>query len=100
VQEGITNAMKHAPGAPLEITVQGDKDELEVRVVNGPGRHASSGLEKAGGHNGLAGMRERIVQCGGTFNAGATAVGGWQVTGLIPRHPRPRRIRSSEPGVR
>jgi signal transduction histidine kinase len=99
VQEGITNAMKHAPGAPLEITVQGHENELEVRVVNGPARHASSGLERAGGHNGLAGMRERIVQCGGTFNAGVTAVGGWQVTGLIPRHRRPGRIRGSQPGV-
>jgi len=100
VQEGITNAMKHAPGAPLEISVQGHQDKLEVRVVNGPARHASSGLEKAGGHNGLAGLRERIVQCGGTFKAGATAVGGWQVTGLIPRHRRPGQIRSSQPGVR
>ena len=26
VQEGITNAMKHAPGAPIEITVRGDDD--------------------------------------------------------------------------
>ncbi len=100
VQEGITNAMKHAPGSPLEITVQGHKNELEVRVVNGPPRHASSGLERAGGHNGLAGMRERIVQCGGTFDAGVTAVGGWQVTGLIPRHRRPGRIRGSQPGVK
>jgi len=99
VQEGITNAMKHAPGAALEITVQGHKDQLEILVVNGPAQHASSGIEKAGGHNGLAGMRERIVQCGGTFNAGATTVGGWQVTGRIPRHPRPGRIRSSRPGL-
>ncbi len=100
VQEAITNAMKHAPGAPLGISVQGHTDELEVRVANGPARHASSGLEKSGGNHGLAGMRERIVQCGGSFEAGVTAVGGWQVTARIPRHPRPGRIRSSQLGIR
>jgi signal transduction histidine kinase len=100
VQEGITNAMKHAPGAPLEITVKGHKDELEVRVVNGPGRRAFSGLEKAGGNNGLAGMRERIVQCGGTLDAAATPDGGWHVTGRLPRHPRHGQIRAPEPPVR
>jgi len=100
VQEGITNAMKHAPGAPLEITVQGHADELEVRVVNGPARRSFSGLEKAGGNNGLAGMRERIVQCGGTFDAGATPEGGWHLTARLPRHPRHGQTRAPEPLAR
>ena len=36
VQEGITNALKHAPGASLEVTVRGSDDGVEIRVVNGP----------------------------------------------------------------
>ena len=36
VQEGITNALKHAPGASIEVTVRGADDGVEVRMVNGP----------------------------------------------------------------
>jgi signal transduction histidine kinase len=86
VQEGITNAMKHAPGAHMEISVQGQGDGVEIRVVNGPAMTGFSGLERAGGGNGLVGMRERVVQSGGTFDAGATTNGGWHVTARLPRH--------------
>jgi signal transduction histidine kinase len=96
VQEGITNAMKHAPGAHMEISVQGQSDGVEIRVVNGPAVTGFSGLERAGGGNGLAGMRERVVQCGGRFDAGTTTDGGWQVTGQLPRHTS--RIPSRTPG--
>jgi signal transduction histidine kinase len=96
VQEGITNAMKHAPGAPMDISVQGQGDGVEVRVANGPAMTGFSGLERAGGGHGLAGMRERVVQCGGTFDAGATTDGGWQVTARLPRHAS--RIPSRTPG--
>jgi signal transduction histidine kinase len=85
VQEGITNAMKHAPGSSVDITVSGQADGCDVRVVNGPGGAAPSGLEGSGGHNGLAGMRERFAQCGGTFDFGPTADAGWQITGHLPR---------------
>jgi signal transduction histidine kinase len=84
VQEGITNAMKHAPGAPIEITVHGDGGGVEVRVVNGPAGPGPSGLENTGGRHGLAGMRERVSQCGGTFVAGPTQGGGWQLMARFP----------------
>jgi signal transduction histidine kinase len=85
VQEGITNAMKHAPGATMEISVCGDADGIKVRLLNGPPVDRSSGLERSGGRNGLSGMRERVLQCGGTFRAGATAEGGWELVGTLPR---------------
>jgi signal transduction histidine kinase len=85
VQEAITNAMKHAPGAAMEISVLGTSDGLEITVLNGRPLAATSGLERAGGGNGLAGMRERMVQCGGTFSAGAMPDGGWRVRALLPR---------------
>ena len=84
VQEGVTNAMKHAPGAAMEIVVCGRSDEVEVTVVNGPPMTGSSGLERSGGANGLAGMRQRVAECGGTFSAGATAEGGWKVSAVLP----------------
>ncbi|MGO9300059.1 MAG: histidine kinase [Acidimicrobiales bacterium] len=85
VQEGITNAMKHAPGASMEVTIRGSGDWVEVRVVNGPARSGPSGLERAGGGHGLAGMRERVIQHGGTFVAGPTQAGGWQLVARFPR---------------
>jgi len=86
IQEGITNAIKHAPGAAVAITVRGKADGVEIRVVNGPPLAGSSGLERAGGGNGISGMRERVVQCGGTFTANQTAEGGWELVGLLPHH--------------
>jgi signal transduction histidine kinase len=85
IQEGITNALKHAPGSVMRISLGGDDDGVEITVVNGPARVGPSGLEHAGGGNGLAGMRERMVQCGGTLTAGATTDGGWELVGHLPR---------------
>jgi signal transduction histidine kinase len=84
VQEGITNAMKHAPGASMEITVRSNDDGVEVRVRNAPAGSGPSGLERAGGGHGLAGMRERVIQCGGSFDAGPTQMGGWQLVARFP----------------
>lgn len=83
-QEGVTNAIKHAPGAPIRITVRADTEAVEVQVENGPGSGALSGLEHAGGRHGLAGMRERVERCGGTFAAGPSEDGGWQIVAHFP----------------
>ncbi len=87
VQEAVTNAMKHAPGAPIDITIEGNVATVSVEVVNGAARFAPSVLAGAGGGHGLAGMRERAARCGGTLHAGPTAQGGWQVSADLPRRP-------------
>jgi signal transduction histidine kinase len=89
VQEGITNAMKHAPGAPIAVVIRGDGDGVEVSVTNGPARPGSSGLERSGGGAGLAGMRERITQSGGSIQAGPAPGGGWQLKAHLPRRLAP-----------
>jgi signal transduction histidine kinase len=89
VQEAITNSLKHAPGAPIDVAVRGRTDDVEVEVVNRPPAGVPSGLEGAGGGHGLAGMRERAARCAGTFEAGPTAEGGWRVAACLPRHPAP-----------
>jgi signal transduction histidine kinase len=87
VQEAVTNAMKHAPGAPIDITVQGNIETVSVEVVNRPARSAPAALAGSGGAHGLAGMRERIARCGGTVTAGSTTLGGWHVVAELPRRP-------------
>lgn len=85
-QEGLTNALRHAPGAPVEVRVRVGDDEVEVVVENG--RSARSPAAAAagpgvGGH-GLVGLRERVAVLGGRLAAGATPDGGHHLTVTLP----------------
>jgi signal transduction histidine kinase len=84
VQESLTNALKHAPGAAVEILVTGSANEVEIEVRNGPATAPASGLERSGGGRGLAGMRERVASCGGTIWLGPAQDGGWRVLARLP----------------
>ncbi|MFF0743790.1 sensor histidine kinase [Streptomyces sp. NPDC004111] len=79
VQEAVTNATKHAPGAAVRVEVVRDGDTLDVRVTNGaptaggPGGRAGRGtsaLGVASGGTGLVGLDERVRLAGGTLRAG------------------------------
>jgi len=87
VQEGLTNALKHAPGAPVTVTIRTEGGQVAVSVENAAPQQQPSGLELAGGHYGLASMRERVLACGGTLTAGPAPAGGWQVQVLLPTRP-------------
>ena len=79
VQEALTNARRHAPGAAVDVELRYADDELRVRIRdNGPGPAAPDG-----GH-GLAGMRERAAAVGGRLRAGPAAVGGFLVEATLP----------------
>jgi signal transduction histidine kinase len=87
VQESLTNALKHAPGAPVEIVIAEADGELEVSICNGPSSGPSSGLELTGGGRGVAGMRDRVRACGGELSAGPVGPadgGGWRVLARLP----------------
>ncbi len=88
VQEGLTNALKHAPGAPVDVVIAEAGGGLEVSVRNGPPTAPPSGLERSGGGRGLAGMRERVHACGGELTAGPVDDGGWRVLARLPRTSR------------
>ncbi len=92
VRESLTNALKHAPGAPVDVTVREADGGVEVRVVNAAPRHGRSGLELAGGGHGLAAMRERVSACGGTMAAGPTDAGGWKVAAQLPAIPAAKAV--------
>ena len=80
-QEGLTNARRHAPGAPVSVHVRVD-DGLRVRVVNGPG---SAGLGPGTG-TGLVGLTERIELLGGTLSA-APSGDGFALEAWLPWEP-------------
>ncbi|MDP4504518.1 sensor histidine kinase [Nonomuraea turcica] len=77
VQEGLTNAAKHAPGAAVQVTVAPHR----VSVRNGPPRSRPSARP---GGLGLAGLRERVRLVGGTLTAGPVA-GGFELAVELPR---------------
>jgi signal transduction histidine kinase len=84
VQESLTNALKHAPGAPVDVVIAESGGAVEVAVSNGPPAAPPSGLERLGGGRGLAGMHERVRACGGELTAGPDG-GGWRVMARLPR---------------
>jgi len=85
VQESLTNALRHAPGAPVDVVIAGAGECVEIRVRNGPAVGPPSGLERSGGGRGLTGMRERVAACGGVLEAGPAEDGGWLVAARLPR---------------
>jgi len=84
VQESLTNALRHAPGSAVRVTVRGSPHDLAVCVENDPARAERPGLTGTG--RGLTGLRERIQQLGGRLTAGPTEHGGWRVQANLP-HP-------------
>jgi signal transduction histidine kinase len=107
VQEALTNARRHAPGAAVDVELRYGADTLRLRVRdNGPGpvggavagfaaRQDDPGGGVAsppgdGGH-GLLGMRERAFSVGGALYAGAAPGGGFLVEAVLPAEPDPVR---------
>jgi signal transduction histidine kinase len=80
VQEALTNARQHAPGAAVEVCVEYRAADVTLVVHNGP----SAGGNTAGGGHGLVGMRERVRHCGGDLRTGPTDAGGWRITARLP----------------
>jgi signal transduction histidine kinase len=81
VQESLSNASQHAPGAAVTVSVGHDAGAVLLRVANGPG--GPSGSEHGPGH-GLTGMRERVALLGGSLSAGPAPDGGFVVSAVLP----------------
>ncbi|WP_353815852.1 sensor histidine kinase [Agromyces sp. SYSU T00266] len=86
VQESLTNARRHAPGAPVDVVVHRRDRAVAVDVVNGPPATSAPLVEGAdrGSGRGLPGMGERARVYGGTLSAGPTGTGGWRVHAVLP----------------
>jgi signal transduction histidine kinase len=97
VQESLSNALQHSPGASCEvrISVSADGDAggaagrrtLTVDVTNSAPARALLGRPDAAAERvglGVSGMRERVRAAGGSFAAGPTSDGGWSVRAMMP----------------
>ncbi|KOV37956.1 hypothetical protein ADK60_03390 [Streptomyces sp. XY431] len=85
VQEGVTNALKYAPGEPISVRVAVRDGSLELRCANAlrPQSARSHGGSPRRGGKGLRGIRERAVLLGGEATAG-TESGEWVLTVRVP----------------
>ncbi|MFI7704283.1 sensor histidine kinase [Nonomuraea sp. NPDC049480] len=84
ILEALTNARRHAPGAPVTVSVTVRRGRLCVEVSNKAPVERPRVLATGGGGFGLVGMRERVTGVGGELLAGAAADGGWRVAGIFP----------------
>jgi signal transduction histidine kinase len=98
VQEALTNARKHAPGAEVRVHLAGSPGAgLTVEVRNdaptatpGPGpadpgpAYASGPAADPGAGQGLAGLAERVALASGRLEHGPTAEGGWRLLAWLP----------------
>jgi signal transduction histidine kinase len=80
VQEGLTNALKHARASQADVTVRCGSDELRIEVRdNGKGA-----LPDGGDGHGLVGVRERVKIYGGEMTAGTASGGGFVLSTRLP----------------
>ena len=84
VQEALSNAVRHASGARVDVSVQADDATVLVRVHDDGARDADSAPPASGGGHGIRGMRERVALLDGTLMLGPAAGGGWTVTAVLP----------------
>ncbi|MEZ0115959.1 signal transduction histidine kinase [Catenulispora sp. EB89] len=82
VQEALTNAVKHAVGALIRVTLEYSPQRLKVDVVDTGG--TTSAAAATGNGRGLVGLRQRLAVYGGTLSAGPRLTGGYMVSAVIP----------------
>ena len=87
VQEALTNALKHSPGAATTVTIHWGEDGLQLWVQNDPvsstaAQHIARPVPGSG--NGLRGMSERIALYHGSLTYGLQPDGGWLVEAALP----------------
>ena len=88
-QEALANVRKHAPGAPVTMTLSFGERQVVLNVANGPppgcaDDHPAGSLAATGGGYGLDGLTERAELLGGTLRAGPDQHGGWTVELRMP----------------
>jgi signal transduction histidine kinase len=86
VQESLSNAMRHAPGSAVTVTLaySDAPPAVRVRVENGPPPAGPASDDRTGPRHGLVGMRERAAMLRGELTAAPTAGGGFVVEASLP----------------
>jgi signal transduction histidine kinase len=85
VQEAMTNTLRHAPGAPVSLSIRPDEARSVIRVrVENPRRDDARRREGGRQGLGLIGMAERVRSAGGSFEIGPTESGTWLIAAEFP----------------
>lgn len=82
-QEALSNAVRHAPGASVQVTVH-PQGRFMIVEVHDDGAAAPGAPRSPGIGHGLRGMRERAALVDGTLEAGPAPTGGWTVSAALP----------------
>jgi signal transduction histidine kinase len=83
VQEGLTNARKHAPAAAVDVTISASDHSLIVRVANKhPVGVLATGMQGSGA--GLVGLAERVSLLGGELKHGTNENGDFVLIATLP----------------
>jgi signal transduction histidine kinase len=80
VQEGLTNAIKHARASKANVVVRYADGAVEILVTD----DGDGGGDGEGGGHGLVGMRERVAVYGGELDAGPRPEGGYALKARLP----------------
>jgi signal transduction histidine kinase len=80
VQEGLTNALKHAGRSHAEVVLRYAPDALAVQIRD----DGAGGPQLEGAGQGLIGMRERVALYGGALHAGPREGGGFEIRADLP----------------
>ncbi|MGW2404615.1 sensor histidine kinase [Streptomyces sp. NPDC001739] len=83
VQEALTNAAKHAPGAAVRVRIERAEGQLRVTVTNAAPPPGPDPAAVSGG-SGLVGLDERVRLAGGTLHSGPAPDGGFTVAARLP----------------
>ncbi|HEY9369019.1 sensor histidine kinase [Streptomyces sp.] len=82
VQEALTNAIKHAPGAEAAVVIGHEDHWLEIEVTDTGGVRDDTSAD--GNGRGLIGLRERLAVYQGELTSGPTLAGGWRIAARVP----------------
>jgi len=83
VQEGLTNALRHAHARRATVALRYGDDELEIEVQDD-----GAGPDGTPGGHGLVGLRERVALYGGTLSAAPGPAGGFRLAARLPTRER------------
>jgi signal transduction histidine kinase len=82
VQEGLTNALKHAPDRRATVRVSSYEGGVELEIVNRVWTYAGTKPNSHG--RGLTGMRDRVEGCGGSLQWGTSGSGEFALRARVP----------------
>jgi signal transduction histidine kinase len=83
LQEGLTNAIRHAPGAAIQVSVACDNG-VRLEIVNDPSPAGAVSIGELGSGHGLTGLVERTAALGGTIHSDPVPAGGWRLSAELP----------------